>query len=106
MVIGTACVLAARVGLEDGQWERLYMSALLSILSAVFALYGIANEESITVHQVSLGFGGSLLAASFLAAPITILHLLIRGKRDQNMVAGAWLAILRGLGMRRNSPWG
>lgn len=84
ITIGTACVLgasavyAARVGLEDGRWERLYMSAVLGLLAAVFALYGIANEESITVAQASLGFRETLGVAAFFAVPCTLVHLLIR----------------------------
>ena len=70
IAIGMACVLGAtaahvaRAGLEDGRWERLYMLVLPTILAAVFAVHGIANEDSITVLQVSLGFGGTLLVAS------------------------------------------
>ena len=95
IVIGTACVLAAsttyaaRVGLEDGRWERLYMLVLPAFLAAVFTLHGIANADSITVGQVSLGFGGTLLVAAFFALPTTIVHLSIRRKRNQKMVTGA-----------------
>ena len=86
IAIGTACVLAAsaayaaRVGLEDGRWERLYMPVLPAFLAAVFAVYGIANEDSITVGQVSLGFGGTLLVAAIFAVPSTVAHLFIRRK--------------------------
>ena len=95
IAIGTACVVgasaayAARMGLEDGRWERLYMPVLPAFLSAVFALYGIAGADGITVAQVSLGFGSTLLVASFLAGPTTAGHLLIRRKKNQNTVTGA-----------------
>ena len=84
IAIGTACVLAAsaayaaRVGLEDGRWERLYMPVLQALLATVFGVYGVANVEGITVGQVSLGFGWMLLVATVLAAPTTVVHLLIR----------------------------
>ena len=95
IAIGMACVLgasaahAARAGLEDGRWERLYTPVLPTFLAAVFAVHGIANEDSITVHQVSLGFGGTLLVASIFAVPSTALHLHIRSKWNQNIATGA-----------------
>ncbi len=95
IAIGTACVLAAsaayaaRVGLEDGRWERLYMPVLPAVLAAVFAVYGIANAENITAGEVPPGFGGTLLVAAFFGVPTTIAHLLIRRKWNQNKVTGA-----------------
>ena len=95
IAIGTACVVgasaayAARVGLEDGRWERLYMPVLPAFLAAVFAVYGIAGADRITVAEASLGFGWTLLVASLLAWPTTVVHLLIRRKWDQNTVTGA-----------------
>ena len=95
IAIGTACVLgasaayAAKLGLEDGRWERLYMPLLPAVLAAVFALYGIAGADGITVAEASLGFGWTLLAASFFGLLTTFVHLVIRRKRDQNTVTGA-----------------
>ena len=94
IAIGTACVIgasavyAARVGLEDGRWERLYMPLLTALLALVFAVYGIANADDITVGQVTSGFGWTLLVATLLAAPTTIAHLCIRKKWNQNMLTG------------------
>ena len=84
IVIGTACVVgasaayAARVGLEDGRWERFYMPVLPAFLAAVFAVYGIAGADGITVFEVLLGFGLTLLFASLFAGLTTVVHLLIR----------------------------
>ena len=95
IAIGAACVVgagaayAARVGFEDGRWERLYIGMLTALLAGAFALFGIANQEDITLPQVTLGLGGTLLAASILAVPITIIHLLIKNRRDRNVVTGA-----------------
>ena len=95
IAIGTACgvgasaAYAARVGLEDGRWERLYMPVLPAVLAAVFALYGIANADDITVGEVSLGFVGSLLVAAIFAVPTTSAHLFIKRKWNKNRVTGA-----------------
>ena len=84
IAIGTACVVvagaayAARVVLENGRWERLYMPLLPAVLAAVFAVYGIADADSIPVGDASLAFGWTLLVAAFFAVPTTIVHLYIR----------------------------
>ena len=94
IAIGTACVVgasaayAARVGLEDGRWERLYMPVLPAILAAVFAVSGIADADGITVVGVLLGLLGTLVAASFFAVLTTFVHLLIRRKWNQNTATG------------------
>lgn len=94
IAIGTACVVgasaayAARVGLEDGRWERLYMPVLPAILAAVFAVYGIADADSIPVAGVLLGFLGALCVASLFAALTTVVHLLIRRGCNQNRRTG------------------
>jgi hypothetical protein len=77
-VVGASAAYAARVGLEDGRWERLYMPVLPAFLAAVFAVYGIAGAESITIAEASLGFGWTLLVASLFAVPTTVFHLRIR----------------------------
>ena len=84
IAIGTSCVLAAgavyaaRVGLEDGRWERLYMPLLPAVLAGVFAMYGIAGEEEITVLEVPFRFAWVLLVGGFLALPSILVHLSIR----------------------------
>ena len=65
------------------------MLVLPTILAAVFAVHGIANEESIPVHKASLGFGWTLPVASIFAVPSTVLHVHIRRKWNQNMATGA-----------------
>ena len=95
IAIGTACVVgasaayAARVGLEDGRWERLYMPVLPAILAAVFAVSGIADADGITVVGVLLGLLGTLVAASVFAVLTTFVHLLIRRTWNQDTVTGA-----------------
>lgn len=79
-VVGASAVYAARVGLEDGRWERLYMPAVPAILAAVFAVYGIADADGITVVGVLQGFLQTLGVASLFALLTTSIHLLIRRK--------------------------
>ena len=79
-VVGASAVYVARANLEDERWERLYMAVLPAFLAAVFAVYGIAGADSITVAEVSLGFGSTLLVASLFAVPTTVFHLRIRRK--------------------------
>ena len=94
IAIGTACVVgasaayAARVGLEDGRWERLYMPVLPTILVAVFAVYGIADADGITVAGVLLGFLEALYVGSFFAVLTTVFHLVIRRWWNQRRETG------------------
>lgn len=87
-VVGASAAYAARVGLEDGRWERLIVPVLPALLAGVFAVFGIANEDGIAVGEVTLGFGVTLLAASMIAVPVTIVHLLIKNRRNP-VVSGA-----------------
>ena len=82
-VLGTGATYAARVGLEDGRWERLYMPLLPALLAAIFAVYGIANAGGITVGEVSLGFVWTLVVGALLALPPTVVHLCIRRQWNQ-----------------------
>ena len=64
------------------------MPVLPAFLAAVFAVFGIADADSATVGEASLGFGWALLVAAFLALPVTIAHLLIRRRWNQNTATG------------------